>query len=451
MSAKVESRKQFNEVLRNVEEQVKHLMANKERASVNELREYNKTLNDTLKKAKDLFNDKGKRKVSNGSTKPESSNRGLCQPIVVHQDVRDFVFKAPKLGTSHPYDYEFSSTEAGFSDPLQGGKHFDVKCTDADGNEWYGPACYGRARSVKPGSNNVKLSEIFKSLQKNGITSSAQLNSMFSVYMIENGLKKDGHYSVDAHMEKYFGSALTNIEKGGNFDRHKFKPCALMKIIAYYTKKNLESQPESKIAEWASKCGMTVPAFTKSHSMTAAEKAAFYGDNGKVRPEVVRAIDEETSAISSTVKEYRAHNTVVVPKKARTVAPKASKAPILAAKVEESSKAEAPVSIPAKVEVTKTETTAVKAEVVKSDGAKTEAPKPRGRAPATKEASTTTESTKTVALKSAPAKVEPKTVAKAVVSKVAPAVSGPSPSSSPPAAETKKVVPVVTKAAPKKK
>jgi hypothetical protein len=328
VSSKIQARQQFNSVLKNVEDQVKSLAHNQGRSTPAELREHQRQIFEALKSAREMFNEKGKRRAPTGD-RADNTNRGLCQPILVHSDMKNFVVGAKNMGLSQPYEYEISETPS-FADPSQGDKLCSVKCVDDQGNTLYGTASYGKGRPVKPSKTNLSLSEVLKSLRTSGITSSAQLNSMFSIYMIVNNLKVNGSYHVDAHMEKCFSSALTHLEKKGDFDRKNFKHCSLMKIIAYYTKKNLENQPVARVQEWANNCGLSVADFTKTHGMTAEDRKNFFGSDGKVRPEVVKAIDDETAVISRATGIYRVHNTVVAPKKPRVAATK-SVAPATAA------------------------------------------------------------------------------------------------------------------------
>jgi len=364
-----------------------------------------------------LFKSKGQRRAPKDGAK--AGNKGVCQPKVIHPDLRNFFIKAASLGMSHPYNYEFSKTKE-FSDP-QDVKH-EFRLTTESGEVLYGNASCGKGITNKPSKTNVSLLEVIKNIRR-GITSSSQLTILFSIYMRINNLKNEkGMYRCDAHMEKYLGEALKYLETTKGFKRDGFKHCNFMQISSFYDKKELEGKPAAKIEEWARKCGLSVAEYTKTRGYTKEDREALFL-NGKVRDDIVKAVEEETAIIKQANSFYSHHSEKVREKKERVPkepkAPKPAKAAAAAAGTDSSGVASDSSTGP----VAASGSDAAPAAPV---GPK----KAAGRAPAAAKASASTTSAPSAAPSAASSKPAPSATSKAPASKPAP-VAKPAPAKAP--------------------
>lgn len=178
---KVEASRSFRKSMVDINSQASQIVANRT-APPAELRKALGNIRDQLSGMWELYNQKGKRRMPVGGYVNSSRiNMGLCQPIVVHPVLREFVKKAQNLGYSNPYNYEYSKAKD-FKD-LQGRAH-EFRLTTESGATLWGPDVYGKGVANKPSKTNQPLAEILKCIDK-GITSSAELNSLFSCYMID--------------------------------------------------------------------------------------------------------------------------------------------------------------------------------------------------------------------------------------------------------------------------
>jgi len=316
--SKGDAMKEFTSVITELQTDLKALTTGvSKQISAKEARDLRDEGIERLKRLTAMFKAKGQRRQSKGGVK--SGNKGVCQPIVIHTDLRNFFIKAANLGMSQPYNYEYSKGKE-FSDS-QDIKH-DYRLTTETGEVLYGAASCGKGIANKPSKTNVPILDIIKNIRR-GITSSSQLTCLFSIYMRINNLKTaNGSNRCDAHMEKYLGDAFKFLEATKGFKRESFKQCNFMQIAAFYTKKDVETATPARVKEWADKCGMSIAEFTKSRSYTKEERDTLLS-GGKVREDVVKAVEEETAAVSQANSFYGHHTKVVPVKKER--APKAPK------------------------------------------------------------------------------------------------------------------------------
>lgn len=317
--SKAEANKAFSQVVKEVEQDLKALVSGaKSERPVGELKEVQVKSLERLKQLSLMYKSKGQRRAS---APREGITNGFCKPMVAHADLRAFFTKASNLGFSQPFNYEVS--REGFEDE-QGRRH-QIRLKTESGEYLYGPACYGKGIASKASKTNVQMLDILKSLRTTGITSQTQIGYLFTIYFIVNGLKTGANYHVDSHMEKYLGTGLKHIESTSNFNRKSFSHCNLMKIVAYYAKKDVITATHQTVKSWADKCGLTIEEFTKSHGISKEERSAYTDASGKVRDDVVKAIEAESVIISSANMMYKYHSMIVPEKKPRVVKEKAPK------------------------------------------------------------------------------------------------------------------------------
>jgi hypothetical protein len=312
----------FNHVLADVSRQIGVLVKSR-KEPVAELRKVTKEIVEKLTQAREMYKAKGQRRPS--VQKSGVGNKGLCQPLLVNKDLQNFFITAKDMGVVRPFNYEVSRDANDL-----GKKEYEFKV-----NGLVGKDSIGQGSALPKSATNPELGTVLKSLRAHSITSSAQLNSLFSIYMRLHNLKTGGKHHVDAHMEKCLGAALDYLEslpgkvdkKGETrkFSRKSFDHCSLMKIISFYSKKDVTGLPAPRVAALAAERGMTVPQFMKSNAYSAEEIKTFLGPDGKFKEEFVKAVEAETEAVSTATALHRHHNTVVREKKPRVVKVKAAK------------------------------------------------------------------------------------------------------------------------------